>query len=163
MVVEGYQETGTFPFKEISRNLLPQQPLDVVILDVSSSFELLGMLLAHVWHFAMYCSMSALSPGQYTSILAHCFVFLIPRWAACNCCSVAACIFLGMINLSPLSRMPFSKESSCCKFQYARMLVGQSFLALGHPAWTVLMRVLSSESFVVSTRISSSFWSLAGR
>ena len=79
----------------------------------------------------------------------------------CKTLRVEAHSDCGMINLTPLYKMPSSHVISFQKYQYDCILQGQSLIVLDHPSCNVPASSHSAGSFAVASHISCSLSGLA--
>ena len=87
----------------------------------------------HSWQFSTSLSSWSFKPGQYTVSFAHSFHFVNPRWPSWINFSISACFWLGITILVPFRISPSSIVISSLNVQNACIVLGSSFMLLGHP------------------------------
>ena len=87
----------------------------------------------HSWQFSTNFSNWSFKLGQYTVSFVLSLHFVNPRWLLWINFSISACFWIGITNLVPFSISPSSMVISSLNVQNAWLLLGSSFMLLGHP------------------------------
>ena len=95
----------------------------------------------HSWQFSTNLSNWSFMPGHYTVSFALSLHFVDPRWPLWINFSISDCFWLGTTILVPFSVSPSSMVNSFWNVQNACILLGSSFILLGHPFCIVYLNM----------------------